>query len=148
MKFIRRHARWKDLESLDRIYTANMKPLVDRVARWDPDRFRRDFHPQERSVIEIGGKPAGFVNIVIREEDIYLAEIQLGEIYRRKGIGKELLQEAIALSESTGKRLWLRVVKGNPAKAFYEKFGFTCLRETDAHAYMERWPDHKNCAEC
>ena len=124
MKFILRHKRWKDLESLDRIYMANMKPLVERIARWDPDRFRRDFHPQEFSVIEIGGKPAGFVEIVIRDEDIYLAEIQLCEIYRRKGIGKELLQEAIALSEYTGKRLWLRVVKGNPSKAFYRKIRF------------------------
>lgn len=140
MKFTLRHAQWGDLESLDRIYRANMKPQVDRVAVWDPDRFRRNYRPQEFSVIEVAGQRAGLVKIVIQAEDIYIGEIQIRATYRGRGVGKKLLKDTIVLSEASGKRLWLRVVKGNPAKAFYEKYGFTCLNQTDTHDEMERWP--------
>ena len=52
-----------------------------------------------------------------------------------------------ALSEDTGKRLWLRVVKGNLARAFFEKYGFTCFHDTDTYDLMERLAVRQICAE-
>lgn len=147
MKFSLRRAQWEDLECLDKLYTDNMHPLVERVAVWDLHRFRRNFDPQEFSVIEIAGYPAGLVKIVMHAEDITIAEIQIREIYRGRGIGKKLIQDAIALSEGTGKRLRLRVVKGNLARAFYERYGFTCFHETDTYDLMERVAVRQICAE-
>jgi len=140
MKFTLRRACREDLEDLDNLYTENMRPLVERVAVWDPDRFRRDYQPQDFSVVEVAGCTAGLAKIVIGAEDIYIAEIQIQEMYRGRGIGNKLMQEVIALSEATGKRLWFRVVKDNPAKGFYEKYGFIPFRETATHWQMERVP--------
>lgn len=147
MQFAIRRACWKDLECLEKLYTDNMRSLVERISVWDPNRFRRNYHPQEFSVIEIAGQPVGLVKIVIQAEDIYIGEIQIRESYRGMGIGKKLMQDVIALSETTGRRLWLRVVKGNPAKAFYEKYGFTCVDETGTHDQMERVPGRQIFAE-
>ncbi|MGF1482062.1 MAG: GNAT family N-acetyltransferase [Cyanophyceae cyanobacterium] len=140
LKFTLRRARHEDLERLDRIHSQNMKGYVERVYPWQPELFREHFVPEEFTVVELAGTVVGFIKVVLGE-DIYLGEIQVKPEYQNQGIGTRLLGLIIQESERNNKRLWLKVIKGNPAVNFYTKLGFEVFAESETHHSMERMPN-------
>lgn len=114
------------------------------MGTWDPHLFKDVFNLHECEVVVVEERVIGLRKIVRNSREIYLAEIQIGRGYRNSGIGTALLNQVIAESEQTGKRLWLQVIKGNPAERLYRRLGFIRYAETYAHRKLERWPQsHK-----
>jgi GNAT superfamily N-acetyltransferase len=137
MKYTTRKAWFDELDYLDRLYARNMKEYVERVSSWDPDMFRQEFDPEEVEIIEVDGRIAGFIRRVYQPEEIYLAEVQIERRYQNQGLGTAVLLDIIDEAESVGKKLTLRVLKGNPAEAFYRRNGFEVCAETDIHLEMQ-----------
>ncbi|MGF1525841.1 MAG: GNAT family N-acetyltransferase [Candidatus Competibacterales bacterium] len=135
-----RPAHPEDFPHLDALYTDNMRVHVERLGTWDPLLFRDVFNLQECEVITSDGEIIGLRKIVRSTKEIYLAELQVGKGYRNFGIGGALLKEVVDEAERTRKRLWLQVIKGNPAENLYRRMGFRPFAEGYAHRKLEYCP--------
>ena len=78
----------------------------------------------------------GCTKIVSSKAEIYLGEIQITKDFQKQGIGTILIQSVIKEARANNKKLWLKVLKGNPAKKLYQRLGFTKLEESSTHEIM------------
>jgi RsiW-degrading membrane proteinase PrsW (M82 family)/GNAT superfamily N-acetyltransferase len=78
-----------------------------------------------------GVQPIGFASIGLMEPQVYkLHKIYVLTSYQGKGAGKFILNELItAIKQKGATSLLLNVNRNNPAKGFYEKLGFTVIKE-------------------
>ena len=132
-----RQAEPHDLEILDRIHTENMQRYVEQLYSWNPTLFRDNFDSQEYQVIECQNKIIGFIKIVISEAEIYLGEIQIVRDYQNCGIGTTIIKGIIKDAQQNHQRLWLRVLKSNPAQTLYQRLGFTSYAISSTHLILE-----------
>lgn len=88
-------------------------------------------HGQEFFIAELRDEPIGFASVSKYEEGIY----KLNKLYvlpniQKSGAGKALMDHAISIVQSyNAKQLVLNVNRNNQAKDFYERLGFTILKE-------------------
>ena len=59
-------------------------------------------------------------------------------MYKRQGIGTQILKEQLLADKKSNIDTVLQVFKENPAKKLYEKVGFEVYDETDTHYKMIR----------
>jgi RsiW-degrading membrane proteinase PrsW (M82 family)/ribosomal protein S18 acetylase RimI-like enzyme len=80
-----------------------------------------------------GVQPIGFASIGLVEPRVYkLHKIYVLPSYQGKGAGKFIINELItAIKQKGATSLLLNVNRNNPAKGFYEKLGFTVMKEED-----------------
>jgi RsiW-degrading membrane proteinase PrsW (M82 family)/ribosomal protein S18 acetylase RimI-like enzyme len=80
-----------------------------------------------------GVQPIGFAAIGLTEPQVYkLHKIYVLPGYQGKGAGKFIINELItAIKRKGATTLLLNVNRHNPAKGFYEKLGFTVIKEED-----------------
>lgn len=88
------------------------------------------------------GETAGFFGFDEQEDSIGGVTIQLSENARNQGIGSFFLQEVTALSERTGKPVYLQVFRSNPARRLYQRFGFLAEDADSSHYRMRYMPVH------
>jgi GNAT superfamily N-acetyltransferase len=69
---------------------------------------------------------------------IQLEQIYLLPEYQRLGIGSVLIQSLITEASQSHIPIRLRVMTVNPAKKFYEKFGFIVTEVTPEFFFMEK----------
>ena len=136
MQYTIRSATVEDLELLDRIHRENMRGYVAKVYPWNPTLFRDNFTPQDYRVIEERQTIAGFFKVVSSETDIYLGELQIIGERQNQGIGTGIIKSLIAEAKLKQKRLWLKVIKGNPAEKLYRRLRFTVFKESATHKMM------------
>ena len=127
----------EDLDLLDRIHRENMQGYVAQVYLWNPTLFRDNFIPQDYRVIKDRHTIIGFIKVVESETDIYLGELQIVSDRQNRGIGTSIIKKSIAEAKLKRKRLWLRVIQGNPAERLYKRLGFTVFEESATHKKME-----------
>lgn len=126
-----------DLAILDNIYTHNMRDYVEQNYSWDCNLFKSKFVPDDYIVILQQREIIGFLKIVIENNSLYLGEIQIKNIHQNKGIGTRILQSIIDRGKSKYQRIWLRVLKGNPAIKLYQRLNFEVFTETETHYKMQ-----------
>jgi RsiW-degrading membrane proteinase PrsW (M82 family)/ribosomal protein S18 acetylase RimI-like enzyme len=80
-----------------------------------------------------GVEPIGFASIGMTEPQVYkLHKLYVMPSYQGKGAGKFIINELINVIKRKGAAtLLLNVNRNNPAKSFYEKLGFTVIKEED-----------------
>jgi len=88
-------------------------------------------------IIENNGVPIGILRVQRAAECIDLKQIFIRPMYQRQGLGAELLHQLIDEARIKGVPLRLRVLRVNPAQRLYKRLGFTVVRETPEHVYME-----------
>ena len=130
------YATAKDIDILDRIHTENMKEYVEKIYPWNPTLFR-NFVAKDYRVIKYQNEIIGFIKVVVLPTDIYLGEIQIARNYQNSGIGTNILENIIAKAKLNNRRLWLRVIKGNPAEKLYTRLGFSLFEESLTHKKLE-----------
>ena len=136
MQYTLDYAITKDIDILDRIHTENMKEYVETVYSWNPSLFRDNFVARDYRVIKHQNKIIGFIKVVVSPTDIYLGEIQITRSYQNRGIGTNIIENIIA-TKLNNQRLWLKVIKGNPAEKLYIRLGFTVFEESLTHKKLE-----------
>ena len=136
MQYTIRKATPVDIDLLDLIHTENRKDYVSKNYPWNPKLFCDRFISDEYQVIEIDNIVIGFMKVVSSEAEIYLGEIQISKDFQNQGIGTSLIHTVIQEARSSNKKLWLKVLKGNPAKKLYQRLGFTRLKESSTHLIM------------
>jgi GNAT superfamily N-acetyltransferase len=122
-----------DVDMLFAGYERTVGPYVERVWGWDPPfqrkRFRTRYALADFRVIECDACFAGAINVERHPDEIYLALLYLLPEFRKRGIGGMLVRKLVEEGRARGMPVALTVIDGNPARAFYERFGF----ETVAH---------------
>ncbi len=141
MEYTLRKAKVEDIAILDAIHTNNMKSYVEQLYPWNPRLFRNNFIPDHYDVIEINNLIIGLIKVVSSETEIYLAEIQIIQDYQKQGIGTNLIQSLIQEAQISNKKLWLKVLKNNPAKKLYQRLGFIKQEELAYHFIMVKLSD-------
>lgn len=84
-------------------------------------------------IINDGKDPVGFASFSVTSPGVYkLHKIYLLQSNQGKGMGRFVINEIIeAIARKGGHTLQLNVNRYNKAKDFYEKLGFTVIREED-----------------
>ena len=126
----------EDIDKLDRIHAENMKSYVEKVYPWNPTLFRDSFISEDYRVIKIKDIVIGCIKVLVSETEIYLAEIQIDRHYQNRGIGTSLICSIIEQAQLNNKKLWLKVIKGNPAERLYRRLGFSVFEESSTHKMM------------
>ena len=93
--------------------------------------------------ITINGETVGFLGYNETEDRIHGVTIHMYESAQNRGIGSHFLRELTALSVSTGKPVYLKVFKSNPAQELYRRYGFCAYDETESHFLMKFSPNFK-----
>lgn len=137
-----RAAQEADIPTLYELHWSAMHDYVDRTWGWDEDdQFARFHHYASASplqVIEVDGQPAGFIHIEHTADAVEIVNIELASTAQGRGIGTELLKQAIADAGKKGVPLRLQVLKANPAaQRLYVRIGFEKTGETETHVRMQ-----------
>ncbi len=141
-----RQACGDDFSFLYGLHRETLGEYVDQIWGWDEEwqlqYFREHFHPEERKVIRYHGKDVGCVSIQDCGDHFFLTYLAILPGYQRRGIGGFLLRELMDEGFKKGVPIKLQSLKANPARAFYERFGFQVIEETSTHMIMR--VDHGN----
>jgi GNAT superfamily N-acetyltransferase len=112
--------------------------------RWDEDRVQSESHANSQSpntqIIQIDRLPVGVLHVARSPTQIELEQIYLLPNYQRSGIGTALISQLIEEADRSSLPIRLRVLVVNPAKQFYESFGFVVTEATPEFFLMEKAP--------
>lgn len=135
-----RPARDDDFEFIHTLRRATFKTYVDELWGWDDDdqreRLRQHYTSLDRQIILLDGQPVGELAVERRDGELVLNMITISPAYQGQGIGSALVRRL--MDEAAGKDVpvTLRVLKNNPARFLYERFGFVYTHEIETHDYM------------
>ena len=100
---------------------------------WKPLIDNGEVTPEELSEIGKRTHLCSYLNVNIPSVVYYIHALAVKESQRGRGIGAKLVHHAIERGKAAGYRgLHLDVLSDNPAVAFYESLGFSCLVQTIA----------------
>ena len=129
------------VEEAERAYTRDVEP--GREAAWtaalDRNRALWRANLTRATVVEVGGAPAGFVVWTPDEGAALVVTVQVLPAFRRRGLGRRLLEECARQAAATGHaEVRLGVHRDNPARALYEAAGFAPTGEDGAYLVYRR----------
>ncbi|MFE9426777.1 GNAT family N-acetyltransferase [Kitasatospora sp. NPDC006697] len=139
-----REATAADVEPLAEIRAVVMRPDLERLGRYDPERvrqrFRDGFDASHTWVIEVDGALAGSVALRPAEDGHWLEHFYLAEHLQGAGVGTGVLRELLARCDRDSLLTRLNVLQGSPARRLYERFGFVLDSEDPVDVYLVRQP--------
>ena len=142
MEITFRQAREDDFEFLWNLHKATMKSYVDEIWGWNEEfqkeYFNNRFGPINIELIIYENARIGAIEIRDRENELFVANFEILPQFQNKGIGSTILKRIINNSGNKQKFLKLQVIKVNPAKRLYKRFGFKIVGKTETHFIMER----------
>ena len=100
-------------------------------------RVSRNTAAGKSSVIQLDGQPIGIMTVDRAADHLQLEQLFILPEYQRRGIGSGLLENLLAEARGSGLPVRLRVLRVNPAKNLYERFGFRVTSEEPERFYMQ-----------
>ncbi|OUL24999.1 hypothetical protein BV372_28320 [Nostoc sp. T09] len=100
--------------------------------------MREDFDSLPFEIVCNQGEDIGAISVVDQENVLLINYLAIMPTHQRQGFGTQLLRK---ISEQAAKReipARLSVIRINPAKAFYEHFGFKVVA-SDEHLFFMEW---------
>jgi ribosomal protein S18 acetylase RimI-like enzyme len=123
-----RAARIGDYDFALALYLESVKPLLLALGRWDEERmlsrFSDGFKLEQIKVLRRAGGDIGWMQVSETEQEVHLDQLHLIDGARNQKIGTHLIRRLQERARAAGKPLALNVIRGNPAKALYERLGF------------------------
>lgn len=117
-----------DFERLLDLRIRVLRPHLERVGRFDPERARRYFRdgydPTHLRLILVDGGFAGCVALKPDGDGLVLEHFYLDDAVQGRGIGGAVLRLLLAEADAAGKPVRLGVLKGSPAARLYRRHGF------------------------
>ncbi len=111
---------------------------------WNEERVQHESYEDSRSpnaqVIQVDDISIGVFVVERCPTHIQLEQIYLLPKYQRMGIGTALLSSLISEASQSKIPVRLRVMAVNPAKSFYERFGFIVIEATTEFFFLEKKP--------
>lgn len=123
-----------DSSTLADIRVEAMKPSLEAVGRFDPERaksrFLEAYNPHDSQLVYAGDELAGFYVVRSRANELYLDHVYIRSEYQGMGIGRDIISIVQERARKMGLPLRLMALRGSPANAFYLSCGFV-LEQSD-----------------
>ncbi|HTJ67204.1 MAG TPA: GNAT family N-acetyltransferase [Actinospica sp.] len=133
-----------DVELIAELRAVTMRPDLERLGRFDPDRVRqrlRDgFDAAHTWVIEVEGGFAGCIALRPDVDAHWLEHFYLDPRWQGGGIGSAVLGKLLERCDREHLVVRVNVLLGSPARRLYERHGFTVVTETPVDIFMLRTP--------
>ena len=140
-----RPAREKDRSFCYEVKKAALRSYVEPIWGWNEDEqkefHRKDWNEQKPEIITLDGEDIGTIEIVRKEKELHLGEFYLFPKFQKQGIGSHFMDRLIQEADSKVLPTKLEVIKINPVKSLYLRYGFKDAGETKTHFLMEREPN-------
>jgi GNAT superfamily N-acetyltransferase len=118
-----------------------LRPDLERLGRFDPDRVRQRFlsafDPVVTQVVLVGGQEAGSIAVRPDEGSLWIEHFYLRSDYQGRGIGSLVLRRELDAAEGD-RPFRLNVLQGSRAQALYERHGFVVERQDAVDVFMVR----------
>lgn len=116
---------------------AQLSALLDQQYDAMRSYYAQEFPETVYTILEVAGEPIGYEAVQTTHE-LHLIDIALSPNYRNQRIGTSRIERLQSLAISSGTSVMLAVEIFNPAKALYERLGFTVEMEMGIYQQM-RW---------
>lgn len=96
------------------------------------------FKVEHMQIILHDDKEIGVLQLIKKEKELYIEEIQIDPNNQSKGIGTEIINDIKKAAFQSNFSVGLMVLKlNNRARKLYEKLGFKVVGETESHYVMK-----------
>ena len=134
-----------DLERLIALRVVAMRPALERIGRFDPDRARRrlieQYRPDHTRLIWLGEAFAGCVAFAPHGPGRRLLEhFYLDPALSGQGIGSAVMAALMAETDAAGETVVLTVVRESDANRLYPRFGFVETGRDAVDIFYARQP--------
>ncbi|WP_254698290.1 GNAT family N-acetyltransferase [Sagittula sp. P11] len=123
-----RPATGAEADTLADIRVAAMRPSLEAIGRFSPERarerFLKGFDPADTTVIECGEEIAGFFVVRRRKDHLYLDHLYVTPSRQGRGLGWRVVSDLQARASAEGLPIRLMALNGSPANEFYKRCGF------------------------
>jgi GNAT superfamily N-acetyltransferase len=133
-----------DAEDLVALRIVAMRPSLERVGRFDPqrarDRFLATFMPSCTSHLIVEGHKVGFMVVRDQGDHLLLDHLYVHPEHQGKGIGAAVL--AVVFADADARRMPVRVgaLRDSESNRFYARHGFELVEVTEWDNYYVRRP--------
>ena len=133
-----------NFERLLALRLAVMRPHLERLGRFEPDRararFAEGFSPEHTRLIHLDGVFAGCVTLKPAAGGAEIEHFSLETGRQGQGIGGVVLDRLLGETDAAGLRVELAVLKQSPARRLYERRGFSLTHSGEWDDYFARTP--------
>jgi len=130
--------------SLAAIRVEAMRPSLEAIGRFDPERARNRFleayAPNDTHVVHVGGDLVGFYVVRNRPDHLYLDHLYIRPARQGGGLGREIVHSIQSQARELGLPVRLMALRGSPANDFYVSCGFVLERSDDLDNYYTWMP--------
>ncbi len=143
--FVFETASEQDFERLFALRIETMRPSLERIGRFDPqrahERFRRSFRPDHtRLIIADDGTLAGCVALGPDTDGLLLEHFYIASAAQGRGLGSAVLLRLLEEAQAAGLAVRLSVLQKSEAGRFYARHGFAPVGEDEWDVYYEWRP--------
>jgi ribosomal protein S18 acetylase RimI-like enzyme len=140
-----RQASNADFDFLYDLHVAAMRRYVERLWGWEEawqlEYFSRKFDAQKRKIILIDGQDAGVLVVEQKDNQIYIALIEILPRFQGRGVGTAIITNLCNQARERNQPVTLHVLKSNvPARRLYERLGFVVAGEEEYRIRMIKEP--------
>ncbi len=139
MSWMLRSATAADATWIAELRAVVMRPDLERLGRYDPQRVRQRFldafAPADTRVIVVDGTDAGSIAVRAAADGTWVEHFYLAPEHQGAGIGSAVLTAVLAEIAGPAR---LDVLQGSPARRLYERHGFALEHEDDVDAFLLR----------
>jgi GNAT superfamily N-acetyltransferase len=135
-----------DFDALADLRIAAMRPSLERVGRFDPQRARQrlraSYAPDDTLAIVMDGVRVGFYTLR-READgkaLKLDHLYVLPGWQGMGIGAAVLRRVFERADALGLPVRVGALRDSPSNRFYKRHAFTQTGEDTWDIYYERLP--------
>jgi ribosomal protein S18 acetylase RimI-like enzyme len=126
------------------LYLTTMQPYTAELMTWDEAKQRESFtqqwKPEATEIIVFKGRDIGWLEAHTTDAGTLLQQFFIAPECQGKGIGTKVLQHLLNRWSKTGMPIFLTVLKNNPARRLYERFGFITVGEAGIKFQMKLSP--------
>jgi len=131
-----------DFERLVDIRLISMRPSLEALGRFNPERararFAGEFAPEHTTLVFDQDRLIGCYALIPKQDQLYLGHFYLLPEHQGQGFGRYMLLRAIDIADNATKDMVLIVLNQSPAQAFYVKYGFVVVSSDEVETLMLR----------
>jgi len=131
-------------EQLASIRVAAMRPSLEAVGRFDPERarerFLKSYCPAETEIIYANEKIVGFYVLRRRSDHLYLDHLYVTPSSQGHGIGRKVIEALKSEAQAGGLPIRLMALNGSPSNDFYRRNAFSKICADDLDTVYEWLP--------
>ncbi|MGN6580689.1 MAG: GNAT family N-acetyltransferase [Bordetella sp.] len=129
-----------DFEAMAALRALAMRPSLERLGRYDPERSRRrlqaGFAPEHMRWICLGGERVGFYALCPEEAVWRLDHLYLHPRVQGRGLGGAVMRHLFAQTQGASMRV--TALRGSESNLFYRRYGFVQTGESQWDIEYER----------